>query len=165
MAQVSRYNTEELKNLVNNDERLEELVNNLPQVKALLTEKQLLLGHNKSIAERNLAKEPELNEARERLKASYEKAVSLRNEFNAKKSELEGICDQRSLGTTLALLQTAAAQSEEESDKIADKFLSGTMDIEEFIDKYKETKQLAHTRKIKADKLMEIVRSLGDRTM
>lgn len=59
--------------------------------------------------------------------------------------------------TALALLQTAAAEMEEESDKIASKFLDGSLDIEDFLQQFTETRKLMHLRKVKADKMSELI--------
>lgn len=59
--------------------------------------------------------------------------------------------------TALALLQAAAAEMEEESEKIAMEFLDNTLDIEEFLQKFTDSRKIMHLRKVKADKLSELI--------
>lgn len=59
--------------------------------------------------------------------------------------------------TALALLQTAAAEMEEESEKIASKFLEGSFDVDEFLQQFAETRKIMHLRKVKADKMSELI--------
>lgn len=62
-----------------------------------------------------------------------------------------------SADTALALLQAAAAEMEEESEKIAQDFLSGDLDIEDFLTRFAEFRKIMHLRKVKAEKMSELV--------
>jgi len=93
------------------------------------------------------------------LAQHYEKCLVLKSEAEALKTQLEALSNQKSLDTTLALLQTAAAQAEEDAEKCAEDFLSGTTSVEQFLSEFKAHRQLAHMRKIKSDKLYEMMRN------
>ncbi|KYN50488.1 Vacuolar protein sorting-associated protein 37B, partial [Trachymyrmex cornetzi] len=60
--------------------------------------------------------------------------------------------------TALDLLQAAAAEIEEESEGIAQKFLAGDIEVDEFLDQFLSRRKLMHLRKVKVDKLREIIR-------
>lgn len=62
-----------------------------------------------------------------------------------------------SLETALALLQTAASEMEEDSEKIAKKFLDNEVDIDEFLDQFLTKRKLMHLRLVKAEKLSKIL--------
>lgn len=62
-----------------------------------------------------------------------------------------------SLETALALLQTAASESEEESEKVANTFLDGEMELEDFLDKFLTTRKLMHLRLVKAEKMSKLI--------
>lgn len=62
-----------------------------------------------------------------------------------------------SLETALALLQTAASEMEEESDKVVKKFLDNEVDVEEFLDQFLTKRKLTHERLVKAEKLSKIL--------
>lgn len=62
-----------------------------------------------------------------------------------------------SLETALALLQTAASESEEETEKIANKFLDGEMELDDFLDTFLTTRKLMHLRLVKAEKMSKLI--------
>lgn len=61
------------------------------------------------------------------------------------------------MDTALALLQTAAATSEEESENIADQFISRDIDIDAFLEQFASSRKVMHLRKVKADKMKELL--------
>lgn len=154
---VHHLNTEELKKLLNDDAGMEGMLKDAPQIRNIETEKEVILTSNKSIAEFNLSKEPQLREARQRLVETYEKALDVCREAEEKKQQIEELSKQNSLDATLAVLQAAAAQSEEDSEGIAAKFLDGGVDVETFLEDFQNKRKLAHLRRIKADKLNELL--------
>lgn len=51
-----------------------------------------------------------------------------------------------------------AAESEERSDKIAEDFLDSSLAIDEFLEQFKPSRTEMHLRKLKADKMQELLR-------
>lgn len=60
--------------------------------------------------------------------------------------------------TMLALLQAAAAECEEKSDGIASKFQETEINIDEYLEKFMLERKLMHSRKLKTEKMLEIMR-------
>lgn len=58
----------------------------------------------------------------------------------------------------LDILKAAAAESEEKSDKISEDFLAQSLTIDEFLDTFKSSRIEMHLRKLKADKMQELLR-------
>jgi len=154
---LTHLNSDELKKLLNDDVSLNGMLKDVPHVRNLETDKEMLLTGNKSIAEFNLSKEPQLREAKMRLAETYEKAVEVFGEAENNKQKLEEFSKQNALDTTLAILQAAAAQSEEDSETIAEKFMDGGLDVETFLDEFQSKRKIAHLRRIKSDKLNELL--------
>lgn len=64
--------------------------------------------------------------------------------------------------TTLALLQTAAAEAEEQSEEIAQEYLAGKKyDGEQFLEAFEPIRKQMHLRKFKAEKMSELLRTGG----
>lgn len=63
--------------------------------------------------------------------------------------------------TTLALLQTAAAEAEEQSESVAHDFLSGKKDAEKFLEDFESIRKTMHLRKFKSEKMCELLRTGG----
>lgn len=129
------------------------------QIKALESEREMLIASNKSLAEYNLSREPAYRQMRQDLLDSHKDALALKQEVEKKRQKLDEVTRQTSLDTTLALIQTAAAEAEEESETFAQKFLSGELPLESFLTDFLEKRKVAHLRRIKTEKLMEFVRT------
>jgi ESCRT-I complex subunit VPS37 len=58
----------------------------------------------------------------------------------------------------LDILKAAAAESEEQSDQIAEDFLDSKLAIDEFLDQFKTSRIEMHLRKLKSEKMQELLR-------
>ena len=119
----------------------------------------MLIASNKSLAEYNLAKEPSYKSTRDLLSKTFNEVDELRKKVEKKKDKLDENSRQTSMDITLALLQTAFAEAEEESENIASTFLSQEMSLNDFLLQFIEKKKLYHLRRIKSEKLMEFLRN------
>merc|ERR1719341_357613 len=108
-------------------------------MKALQEEKEMLLTSNKSLAEYNLSQEPVVGEAKTRLQEKYRTAQQLGEEVRELKAALDTKQGNVSPDTLLALLEAA--------------------NQEEFLEQYHEKRKLAHLRRVKVDKLKELIRN------
>lgn len=59
------------------------------------------------------------------------------------------------------MLQTSAAETEEQSENIAQEFLSGKMDVDKFLEDFEPIRKKMHLRKFKAEKMNELMRTGG----
>jgi len=74
-------------------------------------------------------------------------------------SIVESLYSRTSLDTTHALLQTASMEAEEESEKLAEQFLAGSLDVDTFVGQFEPLRCKAHMRKLKTEKMAELVTS------
>ncbi|XP_033359183.1 vacuolar protein sorting-associated protein 37B-like [Bombus vosnesenskii] len=155
---LSHLTNDELKELLNDDSKFEDIVKDVKQFKNLETEKELLMASNTSLAEFNLSKQPELQEGKQILKELSEKGSRLCTSVKEKLDEIKNKSGEMTADTALDLLQTAAAEIEEESETIAEKFLAGDMEVDEFLEQFLSRRKLMHLRKVKVDKLRELIR-------
>ncbi|XP_071561292.1 vacuolar protein sorting-associated protein 37B [Temnothorax nylanderi] len=155
---LSHLDNDELKELLNNDGKFEDIVRDIKQFKDLETEKEMLMASNRSLAEFNLAKQPELEEGKQVLKELSEQANQLCISVRSKIDEMRDKSGTMSVDAALDLLQAAAAEIEEESEGIAEKFLAGDIEVDEFLDQFLSRRKLMHLRKVKVDKLRELIR-------
>ncbi|XP_029163187.1 vacuolar protein sorting-associated protein 37B [Nylanderia fulva] len=155
---LSHLDNDELKELLNNDSKFEDIVKDIKQFKNLETEKEMLMASNRSLAEFNLSKQPELEEGKQMLKELSEQANQLCTSVKSKLDEMRDKSGTMTVDTALDLLQAAAAEIEEESEAIAEKFLAGDIEVDEFLDQFLSRRKFMHLRKVKVDKLREIIR-------
>ncbi|KYM98314.1 Vacuolar protein sorting-associated protein 37B, partial [Cyphomyrmex costatus] len=126
--------------------------------KDLETEKEMLMASNRSLAEFNLSKQPELEEGKQVLKELSEQANQLCSSVRDKIDKMRDNSGTMTVDIALDLLQAAAAEIEEESEGIAQKFLAGDIEVDVFLDQFLSRRKLMHLRKVKVDKLREIIR-------
>ena len=60
---------------VYSEDKFDEFIRELPQLKSLYSEKEMLVASNKSLAEYNMSQEPVLRQAKEKLMERYGEAV------------------------------------------------------------------------------------------
>jgi len=155
---------DELIKLIEDDSAFESFVQNLAQVKQWESEKEMLMTSNKSLAEFNLTYEPKLTEGKAALMELYERARSLGDEVEIKRAKVESLSSRTSLDTTYAVLQTAAAEADEESETFAEKFLLGEVDVDTFVNKFISLRTTAHLRRVKSEKMGDIVQAQRNRS-
>uniref|UniRef100_T1H6P9 VPS37 C-terminal domain-containing protein n=1 Tax=Megaselia scalaris TaxID=36166 RepID=T1H6P9_MEGSC len=121
------------------------------------SQKVYLLSENRNKAEENIAKEPHLIEYRGKINDLLEEGKTLCSSIQEKVNLVKEKSGTSNPETALALLQAAAAEMEEESDKIADQFNEKEIPVEEFLEKFLETRKTMHLRKFKAEKMSELM--------
>ncbi|CAG2180689.1 unnamed protein product, partial [Oppiella nova] len=89
-TRVNQLSNEELKQLLNdnNYHKLDEMIKDLPQIRSLERERDLLIETNKSSAEQNLSREPTYRQTRQQLIDGHNELKTLKEEIDKKKSRL-----------------------------------------------------------------------------
>ncbi|KAI9560021.1 putative vacuolar protein sorting-associated protein 37B [Daphnia sinensis] len=155
MGLLQHCNSSELKELLNEDARLEFIIRDSQLVKQQESEKDMLLASNKSLAEYNLTWEPKISSGKQKLVELYQIGSQLEKSLEEK--EIMGHGESITLDTALGLLQSATLQADEESEKLAEKFLDKSLDVDTFVEEFQQRRKVAHLRKVKADKMKELV--------
>uniref|UniRef100_A0ACB8G0M1 Vacuolar protein sorting-associated protein 37B n=1 Tax=Sphaerodactylus townsendi TaxID=933632 RepID=A0ACB8G0M1_9SAUR len=119
--------------------------------------KDMTLASNRSLAEGNLLYQPKLDALKATLTQKYQELQVLFEAYQIKKTKLDRQSSNASLETLLALLQTEGAKIEEDTENMAEKFLDGEVPLDTFIDEYQSQRKLAHLRRVKIEKLQEMV--------
>ncbi|XP_073258014.1 vacuolar protein sorting-associated protein 37B-like [Porites lutea] len=159
MSLLRHVDKGELKDLLENEEQLNVIISDNDEVQKIAGYRDVLIASNKSLAEHNLSQKPKLERNKQLLIDAHQNKALIQAEFEKNRTKLEAFSTQYSPDTTLALLQTSTAQAEEEAEKTADKFLDREMNVEDFIQTFQSQKTLHHLRRIKTEKLTELLRS------
>ncbi|ALC46976.1 CG1115 [Drosophila busckii] len=148
-------NSDQLKDLLHNDDKLDEKVDEV--LESLRTQKERFLKENREKAERNIEKEPQIIELRSKLAEltaeSKTSCTSVQDLLSQIKEKSGGVSQE----TALALLQTAAAESEEKTEELAKKFTDNEVTVETFLDEFLSGRRTMHLRKLKAEKMQELI--------
>ncbi|KAL5017071.1 hypothetical protein ScPMuIL_006660 [Solemya velum] len=156
---LQHLNKEELKQLLESESKLDDLIYDLQQVKTLGVDKEMLIASNKSLAEYNISQQPRFTELKNRLGTVYEEVNQLKTVLAKDIAKLDGDGDRQSLDTILAVLQTAAAEAEENSEILADDLFNKKVEVDSFVPDYIQIRKTAHTRKVQAEKMSELLQN------
>ncbi|KAM4578957.1 VPS37B subunit of ESCRT-I a [Fundulus diaphanus] len=156
-TKFSGYTMTQLNELLEDDEKLSKMVQEMDEMQGVQQTKEKTLANNRTLAEQNLTLQPQLEHKKEQLTKSYGCLQESYESYQLRKSRLDHKSGSTSLDTLLALLQTEGAKIEEETENMADSFLDGDMPLDAFIDSYQNKRKLAHLRRVKIEKLQEMV--------
>lgn len=159
---LSHLTTDELRSVLNDDTRLDELLKDVKQGNDRETEKEMLLASNRSLAEYNLSMEPILISHKNDVIKFSEDGEEWYNKVSIKYEKLLELLGQNKLDAKLSVLQLATAEVEDESEKIAETFLGGGYDVDDFLEQFISRRKVMHLNKVKTDKLSEMIRHRGN---
>ncbi|NXR09850.1 VP37C protein, partial [Semnornis frantzii] len=149
---------QELQELQENAEEIERLALESQEVQELQLEREMALAANRSLAEQNLKFQAPLETGRSDLSSKYEELQKLAERCKEQKAKLEKFSAAMHPQTLLDLLQVESQKIEEESERMAEKFLEGEMPLESFLEQFSITRRLSHLRRVRVEKLQEILR-------
>ncbi|XP_030623908.1 VPS37B subunit of ESCRT-I b [Chanos chanos] len=153
----SSYSVTQLNELLEDDDKLNKIVSETDKIQEVQQTKEMTLASNRSLAEQNLSLQPALDQQRILLTKRYMCLQELFEAYQFRKSTFDCNSQNSSLDTLLALLQAEGAKIEEETENMADLFLEGQLSLDSFIDEYQSKRKLAHLRRVKIDKLEDVV--------
>uniref|UniRef100_A0A8C5J5T5 VPS37B subunit of ESCRT-I n=1 Tax=Junco hyemalis TaxID=40217 RepID=A0A8C5J5T5_JUNHY len=148
---------QELSALLDDEEQLQDMAREMEEAQNVQHSKDMTLASNRSLAEGNLLYQPKLESLKSNLTEKYQELQVLFEAYQIKKTKLDRQSSNASLETLLALLQTEGAKIEEDTENMAERFLDGEIPLDSFIDEYQSKRKLAHLRRVKIEKLQEMV--------
>ncbi|PWA18399.1 hypothetical protein CCH79_00009924 [Gambusia affinis] len=151
------YTMTQLNEFLEDDEKLLKMVQEMDEVQEVQQNKEKTLANNRTLAEQNLTLQPQLEHKKDQLTKSYSCLQESFESYQLRKSRLDHKSGATSLDILLALLQAEGAKIEEETENMADSFLDGDMTLDAFVDSYQNKRKLAHLRRVKIEKLQEMV--------
>ncbi|XP_009328660.1 PREDICTED: vacuolar protein sorting-associated protein 37C, partial [Pygoscelis adeliae] len=149
---------EELQELQENAEEIERLALESREVQELQLEREMALAANRSLAEQNLKFQAPLETGRADLSNKYEELQELAERCKEQKAKLEKFSAAMHPQALLDLLQVESQKIEEESEKMAERFLEGEEPLETFLERFAVMRKLSHLRRVRVEKLQEMLR-------
>ncbi|KAM4050494.1 vacuolar protein sorting-associated protein 37B [Anomaloglossus baeobatrachus] len=147
----------QLSELLDDDDKLGQMAQEMDEAQNVQLDKEMTLAGNRSLAEANLLYQPKLESRKATLTQKYQELQTLMESHQLKKTKLDQQSVNASLETLLALLQAEGAKIEEETENMAESFLDGGIQMDSFVDEYLSKRKLAHLRRVKIEKLQEMV--------
>ncbi|XP_030047301.1 vacuolar protein sorting-associated protein 37A isoform X2 [Microcaecilia unicolor] len=149
VSQLSDMNDQE-------DVLLKQFVN-LPQLKQVITDKDNLVQSIEELAKKNLQLEPVLETKRQAVLDKYEQLLHMKAAFEKKMQRQHELSESCSASALQVRLKIAAHEAEEESDAIAEDFLEGKVEIDDFLSSFMEKRMSCHCRRAKEEKLQHLI--------
>ncbi|XP_022798149.1 vacuolar protein sorting-associated protein 37A-like isoform X3 [Stylophora pistillata] len=153
IPELDGLSLEELKDLADKPEVMDTFLIKLESIKKLEADKEEVMKKNEEIARFNLSLQSKLEGTKHELLKKCERVSELKGEFANNSQKQKELSEVFSLVQIRTRMEIAAAQAEEESDVIADEFLSKNMTPEEFMQKFLEKRKLCHSRRAKEEKI------------
>uniref|UniRef100_A0A0A9XGB9 Vacuolar protein sorting-associated protein 37A n=1 Tax=Lygus hesperus TaxID=30085 RepID=A0A0A9XGB9_LYGHE len=107
----------------------------------------------KNEADANLKFGPDLDEARQNVQQKYEELQELQSSYKDGNKVYLQLCQKFNPQNIAQGLLDSVGKIDEESEKIAETFLSGEKDLDGFLDEYIRHRTLSHAQKTKHEKL------------
>lgn len=150
---LETWNVEDLQKVSKDPEILDAMIMASPLVVALENKKSQLLSENTKLAKENLTCEETIASLMEELSVKQEMLRNLLDEVEKSSASYAKLAEAYSPNNIRESLQKSVLAIDEDSERIAEHFLQGGVDIDEFIADYTGKRKLSHIRKIKCEKL------------
>ncbi|KAL4687884.1 hypothetical protein H8957_004822 [Semnopithecus entellus] len=155
--ELSELSVTQLTDMNEQEEVLLEQFLTLPQLKQIITDKDDLVKSIEELARKNLLLEPSLEAKRQTVLDKYELLTQMKSAFEKKMQRQHELSESCSASALQARLKVAAHEAEEESDNIAEDFLEGKMEIDDFLSSFMEKRTICHCRRAKEEKLQQAI--------
>ncbi|GAB1293115.1 Vacuolar protein sorting-associated protein 37A [Apodemus speciosus] len=137
--ELSELSVSQLTDMNEQEEVLLEQFLMLPQLKQIITDKEDLVKNIEELANK------------------YELLIQMKSTFEKKMQRQHELSESCSASALQARLKVAAHEAEEESDNIAEDFLEGKTEIDDFLNSFKEKRTVCHCRRAKEEKLHQVI--------
>ncbi|XP_022899918.1 vacuolar protein sorting-associated protein 37A [Onthophagus taurus] len=158
--ELNNLSLDELQFLNENEDRLEEFLENLPQMKEMNRRLDDTILNVEEMADSNLSKEEQLVNLQKGIDERIEEVTKLAFENERLNVKYQSLSDKYSPRNIQEELKLAAEQSERDTEKIAESFLKGEMDVDKFVTLFMQSRALTQMRKTKEEKLSQQLESL-----
>ncbi|KAF9169192.1 Vacuolar protein sorting-associated protein 37A [Mortierella sp. AD010] len=156
---VMELSVEQIEEYLENSIAFEHFFDQLEVVVNSRTLKREWWHGNDNVARRNLQLEAEMLELQKSTSEGYQVAMQLRKTLEEKLQQQQDALWRFKPETLQSKLRSAAAESDELSESIAQSFLEGKLDQEGFIQQYRDTRKVYHLREMKNERLGPILRN------
>nr|KAF6461247.1 VPS37A subunit of ESCRT-I [Molossus molossus] len=143
--ELSELSVSQLTDINEQEEILLEQFLTLPQLKQIITDKDDLINSIEELARKNLLLEPSLEAKRQAVLDKYELLTQMKSAFEKKMQRQHELSESCSASALQARLKVAAHEAEEESDNIAEDFLEGKTEIDDFLSSFMEKRTVCNT--------------------
>ncbi|KAK5646885.1 hypothetical protein RI129_005349 [Pyrocoelia pectoralis] len=158
--ELNTLNLEELQFMNECVEQQEEFVDNLPQMKEMNKGIDDLISNIEELADSNLSKREHFERLNKEIEAKVDLVSKLAYENERLNSVYQSLSEKYSPKNIKEQLREAAEVSNIDSERVAEAFLNGDLDVDKFVTSYTQIRSLNQARKTKEEKLSQQLRNL-----
>ena len=156
-TELDRLSFEQLEGL-DDAAKFKEFFELLPQVRELKQAEATIQQENQALAQANLAKQPELERAKQQLLEQHALLAERKARYETLSQRQDELTRDLSIESITAQLDIAELEAKEQADSIARKFTAGELSVDDFMKQFKEAAERHHMRKNKAESFKQTSR-------
>ncbi|KAJ9601318.1 hypothetical protein L9F63_000540 [Diploptera punctata] len=151
--EMLEMSNEELEQLKENEDLLDEFISKLGIMQKQNKALEDMITRNEQLAKENLSKQPHLETLSNTVASKLETVADLKATYDKLSCKYQQLADNYTPSNIKESMKLAAMRSDEESEKIAERFLSGKDSVDQFVNKYVQKRMISQIRKTKEEKL------------
>lgn len=164
IPELRHLTLDQLQALNLDDEYLNDFVDETDAVQRIQNDLDQLIGDVEKLAKENLAREQQLLQVRANVENKLIEFRQHGDQYDALSLRYQKKSEEFAPQHIKELLQIAASTADSICDTHVDQFLRGEIDVQIFLDRYKEAKQLSAMRKAKEERLSHQLNELERHT-
>ncbi|KAJ3323089.1 hypothetical protein HDU76_013727 [Blyttiomyces sp. JEL0837] len=153
MMGLENKTLEELEEMMNDERAFEDHLFNLPGVKEHMKSKREFIAGNEQLARNNLGTEEQLEGMKGSIREKQQEFNKVRNEYEELVRSYQDETLRFAPDYLISRLRDGATESEELSESIAQSFLEGKVNVEDFLKNFRETRKVYHQRAMKLERV------------
>ncbi|XP_033743923.1 vacuolar protein sorting-associated protein 37A-like [Pecten maximus] len=159
--ELKKKSLSELNSILHEEEKVLEMIQNLPDVAKLAEDREKLSNECIGLARENLSKKPTILQMKQWVADKNSLFESMREEFESNQVQLMSESDKFQPTNIQTCLKVSLMEAEEEAENIVGELMDKKINIDEFMQKFIQTRMLCHTRRAKEEKLHQIIMQQG----
>ncbi|KAG0221531.1 hypothetical protein B0O80DRAFT_117825 [Mortierella sp. GBAus27b] len=156
---ITGLSPEQIEEYLENPIAFDHFFDNLEVVLESRTLKREWWQGNDNVSRRNLQLEGELGELQKSTMEGYDVSMQLQKTLEEKLQQQQDALWRFKPETIQSKLRSAASESDEFSEAIAQSFLEGKLDQDDFIRQYRELRKVYHLREMRNERIATILRN------
>lgn len=164
IPELSTLTVDELRALNSDDECLNDFVDEIVAVQRIQSDLDQVIGGVECLAKENISREQHLLQLRTNVETKLTQFRQHGEQYDLLSQQYQKKSEEFAPQHIKELLQIAASTADSICDTQVDQFLRGEIDVQNFLDRYKEAKQLSAMRKAKEERLSHQLNELERQT-
>lgn len=144
---------EELQKLDSDPQYLNDFVDEMAVVQRIQSDLNTLIDDVETVARENLTREQHMQSLRTNIETKLDEFRQLGNVYDSLSNRYQKKSDEFAPQHIKELLQIAVSNADSLCETHVEQFLNGGMDVQQFLDQYREAKRTSAMRKAKEERL------------